>query len=98
MVDEDWLITTLASLYNERPDQVTEQEIRRRIEENDVVYGVWPATDNPGGIGHLPLTGEAFLAKRSRQPGTMRLAVVPCQSSEDALRTKRMFGTSEIEG
>jgi hypothetical protein len=97
MVDEDWLIAKLASLYHERPDEVTDEEIRRRIEENDVVCGVWRAPDKPGGIGYLPLMGDAFLAEYmgSRQPGTVKLAVVPCKSSDDALRTKRMFGTPE---
>ena len=97
MVDEDWLIAALVSRYHERPDQVTEQEIRRRIEQNDVVCGVWRVSENPGGIDYLPMTGDEFLAKfmGSRQPGGMRLAVVPCQSFEDALTTKRMFGTPE---
>lgn len=62
MVDEDWLIAALVSLYHERPDQVTEQEIWRRIEQNDVVCGVWRVSENPGGIGYLPPTGDEFLA------------------------------------
>jgi hypothetical protein len=36
MPDEGWLIAQLKRLYRERPEEVTEEEIRRRIDESDV--------------------------------------------------------------
>ncbi|MGD0334061.1 MAG: hypothetical protein ABSA90_12540 [Xanthobacteraceae bacterium] len=97
MVDEDSLIATLRSLYNERPDDITEDEIELRIKKNDVVCGLWPAPDKPGGFGYLALTGEGYLEKymASRQPGKMRIAVVPCRSYDEAMKLQRMYGNSQ---
>jgi hypothetical protein len=98
MPDEGWLIAQLKRLYRERPEEVTEEEIRRRIDKSDVVFGVWQAAEKPGGIDRLILSGDALFAEfmDGRSIHIKNLAVVPCQSFEDALRTKRMFGTSDV--
>jgi hypothetical protein len=97
MADEDWLVAQLRRLYRERPEEVTDEEIRRRIDEYDIVFGVWRAAEKPDGIDYLALSGDVSLAGfMAGRTVHLKLEVVPCQSFEDALRTKRMFGTSEI--
>jgi hypothetical protein len=94
----DWLIARLTELFHEDPDKVPDQEIQRRIKENEVVIGVWRARDKPGGIDYFPLKGDALLAKfmAGQQPGFLKLIVVPCYSFEDALTTKRMYCAPDI--
>jgi hypothetical protein len=98
MVDEDWLIAELSRLFWEKPEAVPDGEIRRRFEQGGIVFGVWRAPDKRGGIDRLVLTDERVFAERmaSQQPGLLTFKVVPCTSYDDALRTKRMFGTSDI--
>jgi hypothetical protein len=86
-VSEDELIERLAGLYTER--EISEDEIERRAKQGDLVYAVWPDSTKPHHFAYVVLKGvELHMRGPVYQAGIM---IIPCESHDDAIRTKNMF-------
>jgi hypothetical protein len=89
--EDDRCVAELARLFTATRELMdgTAGPIERLIQQGDVVYGVWLDKAKPHGIDFEVLKGIEVLEKR--RAGPIRKTVVPCESREQAIRTRTMF-------
>jgi len=92
-IDDERLRTALVLSYHQTKDLMADgpdEEIRRLVEENDLVYGVWSDTNQPRDIDYKLLKGDE---SRMHNKGRIGLA---CESVEQADHIKVMFCTPDL--
>ena len=68
--------------------------IRKILDDNDVVFGLWQDASEPDGVGMNVIKGKNLIREvvASRKAAKVRIAAVPCKSAEHALATEQVCG------
>ncbi len=89
------LLERLVKMAAENQNTVHDTKaLRRLIDDNDLVFGVWNDPVAPHGVGRYIIKGEGDLDTiiYARTPQQMKVTAVACRNIEDALAMREVFG------